>query len=158
MTEVTARGAARGGFEDEFEDPPVRALTHEEAQALRARTPFLSPWRVIAVQAAVGLAVAALAWLITGERYAAVSALYGAGTAVLPGALMARGMTRRIPGMSPVVSAIGVLWWGFVKVGFSIVMLLLASTMVQPLSWPALLAALAVCVQVYWLALLWRGR
>jgi len=29
---------------------------------------------------------------------------------------------------------------------------------VQPLSWPALLVALVLCIKVYWLALLWRGR
>jgi hypothetical protein len=29
---------------------------------------------------------------------------------------------------------------------------------VRPLSWPALLAALAACTSVYWFALLWRGR
>jgi ATP synthase protein I len=26
------------------------------------------------------------------------------------------------------------------------------------LSWPALLVTLAVCIKVYWFALLWRGR
>ena len=30
--------------------------------------------------------------------------------------------------------------------------------LVRPLSWPALLAALAACLSVYWFALLWRGR
>ena len=44
------------------------------------------------------------------------------------------------------------------KIGVSVVMLMLAPKLVQPLSWPALLAALAVCIKVYWFALLWRGR
>jgi len=35
---------------------------------------------------------------------------------------------------------------------------LLAPKLVQPLSWPALLAGMALCMQVYWLALMWRGR
>jgi ATP synthase protein I len=29
---------------------------------------------------------------------------------------------------------------------------------VQPLSWPALLVAMVLCMKVYWFALLWRGR
>jgi ATP synthase protein I len=29
---------------------------------------------------------------------------------------------------------------------------------VQPLSWPALLTAMVLCMQTYWLALLWRKR
>jgi len=39
-----------------------------------------------------------------------------------------------------------------------VVMLMLAPQILQPLSWPALLVALAVCIKVYWFALLWRGR
>jgi ATP synthase protein I len=27
-----------------------------------------------------------------------------------------------------------------------------------PLSWPALLIGMVVCLKVYWLALMWRGR
>jgi ATP synthase protein I len=37
-------------------------------------------------------------------------------------------------------------------------MLMLAPRLVQSLSWPALLATLVLCMQVYWFALLWRGR
>jgi ATP synthase protein I len=39
-----------------------------------------------------------------------------------------------------------------------VAMLALAPRFVQPLSWPALLAAMVLCMKVYWLALLWRGR
>jgi ATP synthase protein I len=37
-------------------------------------------------------------------------------------------------------------------------MLALAPKLVQPLSWPALLVGLVLCMKVYWLALSWRGR
>jgi ATP synthase protein I len=50
------------------------------------------------------------------------------------------------------------MFWSLVKIGVSVLMLVLAPRVVQPLSWPALLAALVLCIQVYWLALLWRGR
>ena len=87
-----------------------------------------------------------------------MSALWGAVTAVVPGALMARGMTSRLSSLSPGVSAASVVVWEMVKIGTTVVLLVLAPRLVQPLSWPALLSVLAVCLSVYWFALLWRGR
>lgn len=158
MTERPANGLARRGFEDELDDPPVRALTREEAQALRARIPGVSPWRVVATQLGVGTAVALLAWWVSGAAHVLGSALYGTAAAVVPGALLARGVTRKLPGVSPIASGVSVMSWSLVKIGVSVLMLVLAPKVVQPLSWPALLVALVLCIQVYWLALLWRGR
>ena len=110
------------------------------------------------VQAAVGVVAAALAWLVTGDLPVGLSALYGAAVVVVPGALMARGMTSRFSSMSPGSSAVSFMLWEGVKIAVSVLMLMLAPKLVQPLSWPALLAALVVCIKVYWLALLWRGR
>jgi ATP synthase protein I len=149
--------AGRNGFEDEAEDPPVKRLTSAEAAALQERNPSLSPWRVVATQLAVGLVVAAAAGLVGGS-VSAVSALYGALVVVLPGALMARGTTSPLSRLSVVSSAISMLVWAGVKMVASVLMLVLAPRIVQPLSWPALLVALVVCMQVYWFALLWRGR
>ena len=86
------------------------------------------------------------------------SMLYGAATVVVPGALMARGMTSRLSGMSPGTSAVSFMLWEMVKIAVSVAMLMLAPKLVQPLSWPALLAGLVLCMKVYWVALLWRGR
>jgi ATP synthase protein I len=113
---------------------------------------------VIAAQAAVGGVVALLAWLLGGGREHMWSALYGAVTAVVPGALMARGVTSRLSNLSPTVSAFSVMLWETVKIGATVVLLVAAPQVVRPLSWPALLAALAACVSMYWFALLWRGR
>jgi len=77
---------------------------------------------------------------------------------VVPGALMARGMTRATGNVSPGANAVSVMLWSMVKIGASIVMLMLASRLVQPLSWPALLATMVLCILVYWFALLKRGR
>ncbi|HEV8688795.1 MAG TPA: ATP synthase subunit I, partial [Ideonella sp.] len=44
--------------DDEVAKPPFKALTREEARALAARNPAISPWRVVAVQAVVGSMVA----------------------------------------------------------------------------------------------------
>ena len=118
----------------------------------------VSPWWVIAAQAAVGVATALLAGLITARVDVGWSALYGAAVVVVPGALMARGMTSKLSIVSPGASALGVMWWSLVKIGVSIVMLMLAPKLMQPLSWPALLATMVLCMQVYWLALLRRKR
>jgi len=135
-----------------------RVLTHDEAQALRAKEPPLNPWRVIAVQALVGVVVALGAWAVFGKQEYGWSALYGAAVVVVPGALLARGMTSRLSGMSPGVSAVSFMLWEFVKIGVSVAMLALAPQLVQALSWPALLAGLVLCMKVYWVALLWRGK
>jgi ATP synthase protein I len=144
--------------EDGAAAPTFKSLSREEAQVLRNSQPTVSPWRVVFVQCAVGGVVALLAMLITGRSDTAWSALWGAATVVVPGALMARGMTSRLSSMSPGASAVSFMLWEFVKIAVSVAMLMLAPKLVQPLSWPALLATMVLCMKVYWVALLWRGR
>ena len=145
-------------LEDEDAKRPFKPLTREEAQALAAADPSVSPWRVIAVQVAVGLVMGALVWLVTGQQGIVWSVLYGAATVVVPGALMARGMTSRLSSLAPGVSAVSFMLWEFGKIAASFAMLALAPRLVPGLSWPALLVALIVCIKVYWVALSWRGR
>ena len=147
-------------WDDELEalNRPPRPLTRDEAQAVVAANPSVSPWQVVAMQAGLGLAVALLAMLVTGQGTVFWSALYGVGVVVLPAVLMARGMTSKLGSVSPGVSAVSVMLWSTVKIGVSIVMLMLASRLVQPLAWPALLATMVLCMSVYWFALLWKRR
>lgn len=144
--------------EDEAAGQGFKRLSREEAAALRAREPSVSPWRVIAVQAVVGVVVALIGRLLTGRSEVAWSLLYGAATVVVPGALMARGMTSRLSGMNAGASAVSFMLWEFVKIGVSVAMLAVAGRIVQPLVWPALLVGLMVGIKVYWVALLWRRR
>ena len=149
------------GEEDGVDGWRLRAskpLTSQEALALRAKDLPLSPWRVLAVQALVGVGVALIALLVMQRTDVAWSLLYGAATVVVPGALMARGMTSKLTSMSPGSSAVSFMLWEMVKIAVSIAMLALAPKLVQPLVWPALLVGLVVCMKVYWLALLWRRR
>ena len=143
---------------DEESDKSFKRLSREEAAALRAQEPPVSPWRVIAVQAAVGVIAALIGWGVTGMTAVGWSMLYGAATVVLPGALLARGMTSQLSSMAPSTSAVSFMLWEMVKIGVSVVMLVIANKIVQPLVWPALLVGLVVCMKVYWLALLWRRR
>lgn len=144
---------------DEKDEAPVRVLTPQEAQALRAKSPPVSPWRVVRAQALAGVVIALLAGVVAGERSAGLSALYGAGAVVVPGALMAWGVSRRGSAQAQAsVQALRFMVWEMVKILLSVAMLVLAPKLVQPLSWPALLVAMVLCLKVYWLALRWRGR
>jgi len=148
--------AGKSGFDDEEQEVAWRRLTRSEAEALRERTRSVSPWRVVAVQAAVGLVCAALTGLAMQSISGFWSALYGGAVAVLPSALLARGMTRGTRG--PLASAAGFMFWEGLKVGVAIAMLALAVKVVPQLSWPALLVTMVVCIKTNWLALLWRAR
>ncbi|MBC8057208.1 MAG: ATP synthase subunit I [Rhizobiales bacterium] len=142
--------------EDEAEHEVVRRWSREDAEAFRKNNPSSSPWRVVAAQAAVGLACAAVVWAFTQRGEAAWSALYGAAAVVLPSALLARGMTRGT--RNPLAAAAGFMFWEMLKIGVAIAMLVIAVRVVPNLSWPALLATMVVCIKVNWVALLWRGR
>lgn len=157
MSDPTERDAPWS--EDDAPDAePWKPLTAAEAQALRARLPALAPSRVLRVQMVFGCTVAGLAWVLNGQISVLVSALYGAAAVVLPAAVMAGGLARPVPGALPALGAVRVLAWEAVKLLLTVTMLALAPRLVQPLSWPALLVAMVVCLKVYWLALLWRGR
>ena len=139
-------------------DPHFKSLSRAQADALRAQELPVSPWWVVAAQAVVGVVAALIGAVVTGRMDVMWSMLYGAATAVVPGALMARGMTSKLSSMAPGASAVSFMLWEFVKIGFSLAMLLVAGKIVQPLVWPALLVGMVVCMKVYWLALLWRRR
>ena len=152
------RATAQASFADldgDADQAAFKPMTRAEAEAFRRDHPVLSPWRVIAAQVAIG-AVAAMVAALLGGAIAAVSAAYGAAVVVVPGALMARGATSRLSSLSPVVSAVSMLWWGFVKMALSVVMLVLAARIVPGVVWPALLASMVLCMLSYWFALLWR--
>lgn len=125
---------------------------------MRAAQPVVSPWRVVAAQAVAGVVVAVLAWWLTRQANVFWSALYGAAAVVVPSSLMARGMTSRLTSLNPGVSAVSFMLWELVKLGLTVVLLAMAPKWVPGLSWPALLVALAIGVQMVWVALLWRGR
>jgi len=145
-----------GAWDDEADESAFQPLTRAEAQALRERHPQVPVWWVVAAQAAVGGVVALVAGLVTSDASVFGSALYGAAVVVVPGALMARGMSSRLSSVSPGASAVSFMLWEMVKIAVSVLMLALAPKIVQPLSWPALLVSLVVCLNVYLLALLWR--
>ncbi|MEO6030321.1 MAG: ATP synthase subunit I, partial [Burkholderiaceae bacterium] len=78
MSDPIVRGAGRQGWRDEAEEAPFKTWTREQAQALRAKDPPLSPWWVVALQVVAGLACCAVVWGFTQRSEVAWSALYGA--------------------------------------------------------------------------------
>jgi ATP synthase protein I len=144
--------------EEQEEASPVRALSAEEARRVREQNPTVSPWWVVAGQAAVGLVSALLAWALTGKQNVGWSVAYGALAVVIPAAVFARGLTGRITSINAGTAAVGFLLWEMVKVALTLAMLALAPRLVAGLSWPALLIGLVLAMKVYWVALAFVRR
>lgn len=151
------RGSAWSDEGDEGRELPYRRWSREEAQALTARQPSVSPWRVVAVQALTGLVLAIAAWLIWGRIEVVASVLYGSAVVVVPAMWMARAATSRLSVLAPGYAAVSFMMWEFGKILVSVAMLALAPKVLHTVVWPALLLALIVCIKIYWVALLWRG-
>ncbi len=145
-----------GNFGPDGRPEKFKTLTREQAQDLRKTLPTLSPWRVVAAQAAAGLVCVLIGWLFSTGGALTWSALYGAAAVVVPNALLARGMTKQTG--NAVSMAAGFLVWEMLKIAAAIGFLLIAAKVVPHLSWPALLATMVVCMKVSWFALLWCGR
>ena len=140
------------------EEPPFKPLTAEEARRLREQIPMISPWRVVAGQAVVGLLVALAAWGVTGRQNAGWSAGYGALAVVIPAAIFARGLTGRFASLNAGTAALGFMVWEMVKIATSIALMAVAPRLVTDLSWPALLVGLVLTMKVYWVALAFKPR
>ena len=100
-------------------------LTAAQAQALREIEPAVSPWRIVRLQCMAGVLVALVAWGVTGELVLGGSALYGALVVVIPAALFARGLMSRFSSINPATASFGFFLWEAVKIGVSVVMLVL---------------------------------
>ena len=144
---------------DDMEDvPPIKPLTAEEARRLREQNPPVSPWRVVAGQAGVGLVAALVAWALTGKQNVGWSVAYGALAVVVPAAVFARGLTGRFASLNAGTAAVGFLLWEMVKIALTIAMMMAAPGLVAGLSWPALLVGLVLAMKVYGVALAFRPR
>jgi len=143
---------------DEPEEQDFKRLTAEQAQALRESDPALSPWWVVGLQCFAGLAVALLAWGVSGTASVGWSAGYGALAVIIPAALFARGLMSRFSSINAATAGFGFFLWEAVKIAVSIAMIAVAPRLIADLSWLALLAGLFVTLKMYWLALLKRPK
>jgi ATP synthase protein I len=144
--------------EDTEEESPVVPLSAEEAKQLREQHPPVSPWWVVAGQAAVGFVAAVAAWALTGKQNVGWSVAYGALAVVVPAAVFARGLTGRFSSLNAGAAAVGFLMWEMVKIALTLAMMAAAPRLVPGLSWPALLVGLVLAMKVYWVALAFSPR
>ncbi len=143
---------------DAGEPESFKPLSAEEARRLRERNPSVPPWKVVVGQGVVGVLAALLAWALTSSQSVGWSAAYGALAVVLPAAIFARGLTGRFASLNAATAVFGFFLWEMVKLALTVAMLIAAPSLVVPLSWPALLAGLALTMKVYWVALLFAPR
>lgn len=153
------RAAAQDGNAwDETEDKGFKPLTREEAEKLRAASPPISPWAIVAGQLGAGVLVALAAWALTGRASAGWSAAYGALAVALPAAIFARGLTGRFSSLNQDAAVFGFFLWEMVKIALTVAMLVAAPRLVAALSWPALLVGVLVTMKVYWVAMVARPK
>ncbi len=132
------------------QEPQFKPLTKEEAAALRAKQHFISPWRVIFAQIALGTLLTLAAWVLFPARVGiALSVGYGALTVILPAALLARGLMSPVTKIHVGVAVFGFFFWELVKIVSSVAMLMVAPKLIEDLSWPGLLIGLVVTMKVY---------
>lgn len=139
--------------EDEF-----KPLSAQEAAAWRARHPGLSPWRVLAMQAAVGAMVVLVAWLLSGEVSLAASVAWGVVSVWLPALVFARALARQMRQPRAGSALVGLFVWEGVKVALTVALLLVAPQVVAELNWLALLAGFVLTMKMYWLAMVLHTR
>ncbi len=151
-----ALSTERNATEESTQEPEVRALTSQEAQALRLKNPPLSPWRVVAGQAVVAVLVSLAALAVTGKQSVALSTAWGALAVVVPAALFARGLFSPVAKANAGAAVFAFFLWESVKIALTVAMLFAAPKLVPGLSWPAMLVGLVVTSKVYGLAVVFR--
>lgn len=142
-------------FWGEDADPPISSLTRTEAQALVAKHPSMTVWQALASQAVFGVLVALVWGALSRSLPTTLSALYGVAVAVVPSALMARGVfgRRGAQGVG------GLLMWEILKLLMVGAMLAMAPVWIVPLDWVAMLVTLVLSLKVVGVALLiWQRR
>ena len=145
--------AANDAWDQVLGDDVIKPLTREEVQVLRQQNPAISPWVVLAGQAAGGILIAFVAWWVSDKSAVGWSALYGAMAVVLPGALFARGLMSKVSSINPAAAVTGFFLWEMVKIGLVLAMLFAAPKLIKDLSWPAMLVGLVVTMKAVWVVL-----
>jgi ATP synthase protein I len=142
---------------DAAAEPVFKRWTADEAKALRAKTPSVSPWRVVAWQGMAGVVITLAAWLLW-DAAVALSAGYGALVVMLPAAVLARGIMSPLASMNAVNAALGFMVWEMVKIGLSVAMFFAAPQLIENLSWIALLVGVILTMKVYWVAAVYKPK
>ena len=138
---------------DDGLDPEFKPLTPEQAAAWRQRNPVTSPWRVLGLQLLVGVAVAVLTGVVSGQLRLAASVAWGVVSVVVPGIVFARALARQMRLKQAGAALAALFVWELVKIVLTVALLLVAPKVIAGLSWLALVAGFVVTMKVYWLAI-----
>ena len=152
-TSQTASDKLKSSATDDVTELEFKPLTAEEAQAWRLKNPALMPWRIIGLQALVGVLMVLLTWLLTDERRLAASVAWGVVAVVIPAMVFVRALSRQMQAAQPKVALVGLFAWELVKIVLTVALLLAAPKLISDLSWLALVAGFVVTIKVYWLAM-----
>jgi ATP synthase protein I len=138
---------------DEGLEPEFKPLSAQEAQAWRQHNPQASPWRVSLLLVGVGVLMALLTGLFTGEWNLAASAAWGSVAVVVPAVVFVRALSRQMRRTQPGSALVGLMVWELVKIVLTVALLLAAPKVISDLNWFALVAGFVVTMKVYWLAM-----
>jgi ATP synthase protein I len=141
-------------------EPEFKPMTADEAQAWRLKNPASMPWRIIGLQAGVGVLMVLLTWLVMRELRLVASVAWGVVAVVIPAMVFVRALSRQINFGRPKSALVGLFFWELVKIVLTVALLLAAPKVITDLSWLALVASFVVTIKVYWLAMMlgWLQR
>jgi ATP synthase protein I len=149
----TGIDGAASDVADEGLEPEFKPLTAEQAKDWRQRQPVGSPWRVLALQVAVGVLMAMLTGWVSGQFHLAASVAWGSVAVVIPAVVFVRALSRQMRRTQPGAALVGLFVWELVKIVLTVALLLVAPKVISDLSWFALVAGFVVTMKVYWLAM-----
>jgi ATP synthase protein I len=154
-------------YEDEeqvqvFQKPLTRQEVQELKEKLGGVTFEAFFLKVLMWQAVVGVSMATLAWFASGKVLTAYSAFYGAMCVVLPSALVARTVIKRLR-PNVLKHSGGMLLRLFVlelvKILVTVCLLLMAPVLLDSPNWIAIVVSFVVTLKVYWVvALMGSGQ
>ena len=161
-----AANERRDEWNDDGQDgEKIPPLTRQEVQLLKQKLGGVSLeaflLKVLMWQALSAIAIAMLAWLVSSSVVVVTSAFYGAMCVVLPSALVARMVIKRV---RPDVlkhsggTLLGLVVLELVKIVVTVCLLLAAPLVLDSQQWVAIVIGFAVTLKVYWVVALMSLR
>ncbi len=151
--------------EESHEPESVEPLTNQQANVLRQKLGSVKlevfVIKVLVWQSAAAVFIILMAWLLWGSWAIAVSGFYGAMCAVLPTALVAFVVVRRMS--TGVLRRSGDMLLGLfvlelIKVAASVLLLAAAPLVLGAPQWVALVIGFVLTLKIYWLVALLGSR
>ena len=163
---INGADEVRDEWNDDGQDgEKILPLTRQEAQLLKEKLQGVSLeaflLKLLMWQALSAIAIAVLAWLVSSSAAVVTSAFYGAVCVVLPSALVARVVIKRIG--PDVLKQSGGMLTGLVvlelvKILVTVCLLLAAPLVLDSPQWVAIVIGFAATLKVYWVVALMSLR